>query len=1063
MRQLTFDEMIDRYEEAVADGHWRKVDVLQFAPPPSDADHWSSVVELLRIRMEHAFADNDFSGLEACLREFPELTKHADLLSQLAYEDYRLRCALGTDVDRAQYEDKWAINTSQWDSSSSERQLTQADWDRAMHQELHAVHSNRVSTSTSGTNSSRSARENISRKARLVCGDTFGSFRILCELGAGALARVYLAQQLDLSGRPVVLKVCSRPTLEPQKIALLQHPSIVQIFSVHDVAGYQVLCMPYAGATTVADLLEHRSDDPDQAALARHRTAQRLVTTLNNRQREVQTLVDDQQVQNSPNPLRIHHGSRWPERWETMDYQSIVVELLLQIAEGLEHAHRQGIIHSDLKPANLLIGDDGRARLVDFNVSQSSDASLSPRDRRTLIGGTLPYMSPEHLQSLRDDQWRAGPASDLFSLGIIAYEMLCGQLPFEPLNGPFESVIQRSIDQRNAGITKRLDRVDASIDLQSIVYRLLEPDLNKRYTSATQVVEDLRRHVHRLPLKHVANRSISERLWKWSCRHPRLTSASSVAIVSLIAIAACLGAIGVYSNRLHQAQGLAFMERFRQEAPQSLAMATSYGIFNGLEDASTESAKRLLSLIDNGDENSEHKTSIHTDLTSSERLEIAQHLKEVVAALRSSELLLPAASEPTTASSELKKLSEQLESRAADLTNSAGAKAKDFTTPAIVSAVQAYRQGDNQRAKEQLLSLIRDTKWQPSAWMLLGNLYTLEGDATQADQAYASSLAIQPAQWAGWYSRGMITLASAQQSLRRDQFQQAADYFARALDIQPSLTAASFNRALCREKLGDLSGALADADSVAASGRYTVRAELLRARLLKGLGRNDESLAAMKRAFEATPQDAQDFSELGYVKLNSDPQQAQAALISALDKDPRNSKVLQNLAYLTTEVKVQRDLATQILDRWVEQDKASATAIATRGVFHARNGDLDQAISDAQRAAKLSPTALDRLRIASVYALSSAKVSANKADTAKDSLDPKVAEQFNSQAKQADEWKRLAYSELSIALQLQWNLVGLIAKDPDLASLQEDDRFQKLVQAGGAFGTQLKALQSSDR
>ena len=99
------------------------------------------------------------------------------------------------------------------------------------------------------------------------------------------------------------------------------------------------------------------------------------------------------------------------------------------MADGLAHAHERGILHRDLKPANILLGDDGEPLLLDFNLA--ADTKLRGPASAALIGGTLPYMAPEHLQALRGEDRTLDARSDLYSLGVILFELLTGNHPFE--------------------------------------------------------------------------------------------------------------------------------------------------------------------------------------------------------------------------------------------------------------------------------------------------------------------------------------------------------------------------------------------------------------------------------------------------------------------------------------------------------------------------------------------------------------------------------------------------------------------------------------------------------
>ncbi len=196
------------------------------------------------------------------------------------------------------YASKWKIDVSGWNVPHDEYQLTEEDWQAALRQHATSVACGDKSESMDKSSLTRQRAGNS--RAVLACGQGFGPFRILAELGSGALASVYLAQQIDLSERLVVLKVCSVPTAEPQKIAQIEHPNIVQILSLHEVAGYQVLCMPYVGATTFADLVAVHSKS-FQSADGATRSSILFSTTISMRQREVQTLIEGVQPR-STNP-----------------------------------------------------------------------------------------------------------------------------------------------------------------------------------------------------------------------------------------------------------------------------------------------------------------------------------------------------------------------------------------------------------------------------------------------------------------------------------------------------------------------------------------------------------------------------------------------------------------------------------------------------------------------------------------------------------------------------------------------------------------------------------------
>lgn len=207
----------------------------------------------------------------------------------------------------------------------------------------------------------------------------------------------------------------------------------------------------------------------------------------------------------SPHVVRIHDIAQHQGRWlismdlvegETLDRMlerrgqlpvDEVVSLLRQLALGLSAAHRVGVVHRDLKPANILVDASGQARISDFGVARSIGAAGTTGTG--MVVGTPDYLSPEQARAAA-----TGPASDLYTLGLIAYEMLSGRLPFEGAT-PAESALQRAVrappllSGRRSGLPAWLVR---------LVDRLLQPEPRRRLRDADAVVEAIdRREVRR--------------------------------------------------------------------------------------------------------------------------------------------------------------------------------------------------------------------------------------------------------------------------------------------------------------------------------------------------------------------------------------------------------------------------------------------------------------------------------------------------------------------------------------------------------------------------------------
>ena len=158
------------------------------------------------------------------------------------------------------------------------------------------------------------------------------------------------------------------------------------------------------------------------------------------------------------------------------------VEIALQVATGLKVAHEQGIVHRDIKPQNILIGFDGAAKVTDFGIGRAEE--FATMTRTGAIMGTPHYMSPEQAKGLPVD-----PRTDLYSLGIVLYQMLTGEVPFDA-DTPWE-VIRQQVEG-HARPMRRL-RGDVPRAVEQVVNRCLEKDPGKRYQSAEEMAQSLER------------------------------------------------------------------------------------------------------------------------------------------------------------------------------------------------------------------------------------------------------------------------------------------------------------------------------------------------------------------------------------------------------------------------------------------------------------------------------------------------------------------------------------------------------------------------------------------
>ncbi|HUT09617.1 MAG TPA: serine/threonine-protein kinase [Thermoguttaceae bacterium] len=308
-------------------------------------------------------------------------------------------------------------------------------------------------------------------------GTRFLGFSLICELGRGTFARVFLASEPALGNRYVALKVSPHGGPEAEVLGKLRHPNVVPVYSVREdkATGLTAVCMPYLGRATLADILDFAFAGPSPPS-----RAQVILDTV-------------QSVNQSPvSPESVLVG----RVFRRGSYVNAVIHLGVQLAEALAYAHSRGVCHRDLKPSNVLVSLGARPLLLDFNLSSDGEVEICR------IGGTLPYMAPEQLRSTvleqPDRQLRADPRTDVFSLGVILYELLSGSLPFavKRWNRPAEDIANDLLEEQKRGarpLRERNERADGRLAL--VVDECLAFDPGHRPQSASALAVALRRQL----------------------------------------------------------------------------------------------------------------------------------------------------------------------------------------------------------------------------------------------------------------------------------------------------------------------------------------------------------------------------------------------------------------------------------------------------------------------------------------------------------------------------------------------------------------------------------------
>lgn len=220
------------------------------------------------------------------------------------------------------------------------------------------------------------------------------------------------------------------------------------------------------------------------------------------------------------------------------------LNLLIRICEGIEHAHQKGVIHRDLKPSNILVTADGVPKILDFGVATISDPDLKSTAMKTADGaliGTLAYMSPEQLQG---DISNIDTRADVYALGVLAYELLTGQLPHDLTDRSLGEAI-RIVVEKPARTLSGHGR-NFSTDLKSIVAKSLETDAARRYGSAAAFADDLKRFMNHQPVEARPAGGLYQ-LGKLISRHRLATALLGILVLVLVG---SLAVMGVQAKRI---------------------------------------------------------------------------------------------------------------------------------------------------------------------------------------------------------------------------------------------------------------------------------------------------------------------------------------------------------------------------------------------------------------------------------------------------------------------------------------------------------------------------------
>ena len=216
------------------------------------------------------------------------------------------------------------------------------------------------------------------------------------------------------------------------------------------------------------------------------------------------------------------------------------LRLFQKICEAVHYSHQRGVIHRDLKPDNILIRKDGQPKVIDFGVARATDSDLNFVTQQTNMGqliGTLQYMSPEQVEY---DTTDLDTRSDVYALGVILYELLCGALPYDLKERALHEAV-RVICEDQPEHPSTFHRYLRG-DVETITLKALEKNRNRRYGSAEDLSSDIRRYLENDPIE-ARPPSVIYRLSKFSRKH-KGTAISAAAVVIAITVGGVVSALG---------------------------------------------------------------------------------------------------------------------------------------------------------------------------------------------------------------------------------------------------------------------------------------------------------------------------------------------------------------------------------------------------------------------------------------------------------------------------------------------------------------------------------------
>ena len=887
------------------------------------------------------------------------------------FDDFRDQSLRAADLDPASTHARSALNSQSSRGSLGTRAADQdeeADQDRMAPFGLLSRHDLR---SASGL-SLPGMRLNRLPQA----GDEIFGFRLKQPLGQGAFARVFLAEQVGLAGRPVVVKTSDLTGSEPQTLAQLQHTNIVPIFSVHedDDSDLRAVCMPYFGGASLSQVLKSVIEHNERPQHGRE-----IVEAL---ERVGAPVTQATSLSDAAHTLR------------GLSYLNACGWVVARLAEGLQHAHERGVLHRDIKPANVLLTADGTPMLLDFNLSHDEQQSHSQVE--TTLGGTLSYMAPEHLRALNSRSAemikKVDERSDIYGLGMVLFELITGRSAFQQSAscGAVPILIEAMANERSKEVPSlRAVYPSASWGYESILRKCLHPEPEQRYQRADELAEDLSRLIVLQPLKYAPELSQFERFAKWGERHPRFmpsvtitTLAVSILALGQHSLATTRANLAATQQRAHEAEGAEARElkqRFQRGLQQALCFVNTHSALEDHRDRGIQICEETLGLYGVLQRPDWQQQVAWQRLETHEQQQLAEDIRELLLLLAmartveeqstaSVDLLVKAKSIPGLKPSvailqfEAQLLRAQAQpDRAVDVERAAALlkpeSARDFYQLATTT-LQSDRDERHRTALAFLRSAIKADPRHYWSWMQKGLCHLELGEQHQALSDFSVCIGLWPEFAWGYFNRAYALNLIGDRAA-------AIDDYSEAIERDPKLLVARHNRGVARLELREFALALDDFNSIKTSSveslSATRRAEVqaLRGQAFEGLHQYSEADAAFAEAFAdpaaLLPSVRHQMScAYGFAVYQRLPEQAESAFRSIDARDVRYPDAVYGRGLLAAE----RGEPARAMRYFKEAIAARPTFDEPRrflAILLAREGKLTEAVAAINESLTLNP------------------------------------------------------------------------------------------------------------